>query len=281
MTNHTAPHRPPLALRADSGLRPGPGYQEVIVPKPGAIQSGQDVLSTTQARALAERQAREDLLVRLGVPTGPDDRMDQFADHIAEVTGMLYGFVNIFRDEQTFVGLHNPPPDSGHLILGRTMSLDHGWCPAVVKRQRALPLWDVHARVQIPAQRLGPPVAPDHGCLDTADQGMCPVGDRVGLGFQHHHQVVLRTVEDRLGLQEKPVPADDVGGVRIGVRRRGDGGLQLLHAESEAGFDLFGEHVHDIDRAVGYLVGQERTPWRQGAYRPAWAWECERVANSA
>ncbi|NUS16209.1 MAG: GAF domain-containing protein [Streptomyces sp.] len=94
---------------------------------------------------MAERQARAELLARLGAPTGPDDRMDQFADHLAEITGMLYGFVNIFLTEQTFVGLHNPPPDSGYLILGRTMSLEDGWCPAVVKRQKALPLWDVHA----------------------------------------------------------------------------------------------------------------------------------------
>lgn len=145
MTHHTDPYPPALGLRAKSALRPAPGSQEVIVPQPGAIRSGQEALSAAQTKELAERQAREELLVRLGVPTGPDDRMDQFADHIADVTGMVYGFVNIFRGEQTFVGLHNPPPDSGHLILERTMSLDHGWCPAVVRRKRALPLWDVHA----------------------------------------------------------------------------------------------------------------------------------------
>lgn len=31
------------------------------------------------------------------------------------------------------------------MILGRTMSLEDGWCPAVVRRKNALPLWDVHA----------------------------------------------------------------------------------------------------------------------------------------
>lgn len=108
MTHHTTPYAP--ALGTGSGLRPAPGPQEVIVPQPGAIRPGQDVLSAAQAKEVAERQARAELLARLGVPTGPDDRMDQFADHLAEVTGMVYGFVNIFLTEQTFVGLHNPHP---------------------------------------------------------------------------------------------------------------------------------------------------------------------------
>ncbi|MFI9830828.1 GAF domain-containing protein [Streptomyces sp. NPDC051913] len=143
MTHHTTPYPP--APSAGSGLRPALGQQEVIVPQPGAIRPGQEVLSAAQAKDMAERQARADLLARLGMPTRPDDRMDQFADHIADTTGMLYGFVNIFLTEQTFVGLHNPPPDTGYMILGRTMSLNDGWCPAVVRRKKALPLWDVHA----------------------------------------------------------------------------------------------------------------------------------------
>ncbi|MFJ6705667.1 MULTISPECIES: GAF domain-containing protein [unclassified Streptomyces] len=145
MTDHSTSYAPSLARRSATGLRPAPGQQEAIVPLPGAIRSGQELVSQAQAEEIAERQAREELFLRLGVPTGPDDLMDQFADHIAEATGLLYGFVNIFRAEQTFVGLHNPPPDSGHMILGRTMSLEHGWCPAVVQRKRALPLFDVHA----------------------------------------------------------------------------------------------------------------------------------------
>ncbi|MFI6374763.1 GAF domain-containing protein [Streptomyces sp. NPDC050546] len=109
------------------------------------LHAGQETVTSATAQAMAEQRAREELIQRLGVPTGPDDLMDQFADRLAEATGMLYTFVNIFLTEQTFVGRHNPPPDSGYLILGRTMSRDHGWCPAVVKRQKALPLPDVHA----------------------------------------------------------------------------------------------------------------------------------------
>ncbi|WP_405908734.1 GAF domain-containing protein [Streptomyces sp. NBC_00828] len=144
MTQHT--HTTALARRTHGLLQPVPAAQrELIVPRPGAIHAGQETLSAAQAEEIAEQQAREELIHRLGMPTGQDDLMDQFADHLAEETGLLYGFINIFLDRQTFVGLHNPPPDSGHLILDRTMSREHGWCPAVVKRKKGLPLDDVHA----------------------------------------------------------------------------------------------------------------------------------------
>ncbi|MFJ3674014.1 GAF domain-containing protein, partial [Streptomyces sp. NPDC090106] len=146
MTHH--PTHAPTPTHRPTGLPTGITEPGVIVPRSNTIRPGQETVSAAQARELAERETREDLLARLGVPVGPDDGMDQFADHIAEATGMLYGFVNIFRGEQTFVGLHNPPPETGLLILDRTMSLEHGWCPAVVRRRRALPLWDVHASPQ-------------------------------------------------------------------------------------------------------------------------------------
>jgi len=130
------PFRPALTAR---GVRP-----EAIVPHAGAIQLGQEI-SAAQARKIAEDQTRYELILDLGVPTSPDQSMDEFAQRLAEATRMLYAFVNIFLGEQTFVGLHNPPPGSGHLIVPRTMRLDHGWCPAVVERKKALPLPDVHA----------------------------------------------------------------------------------------------------------------------------------------
>ncbi|MFE2595977.1 GAF domain-containing protein [Streptomyces sp. NPDC059396] len=144
MPQHTTTFPSPL-VRQFPGLRSVPTRHEVIVPPTGAVHPGEPMISGARAQELAEQQAREELIQRLGVPTFADDLMDDFAHHLAEATGMLYGFVNIFRADQTFVGLHNPPPDSGHLILGRTMSLNHGWCPAVVKRKKGLPLHDVHA----------------------------------------------------------------------------------------------------------------------------------------
>ncbi|WP_443043458.1 GAF domain-containing protein [Streptomyces sp. GF20] len=71
--------------------------------------------------------------------------MDELARGMASEAGFLYGFVNLFLESQTFVGLHQPPADSGHVIVGRTMSRDHGWCPEVMSRRKALPLADVHA----------------------------------------------------------------------------------------------------------------------------------------
>ncbi|MEK8146385.1 hypothetical protein NKH18_49270 [Streptomyces sp. M10(2022)] len=69
------------------------------------------------------------------VPAASED-FDELARDMAEKAGFLYGFVNLFLVEQTFVGLHQPPADSGYVIVGRTMSHDHGWCPEVVKRKR-------------------------------------------------------------------------------------------------------------------------------------------------
>ncbi|MGI5414220.1 GAF domain-containing protein [Streptomyces chartreusis] len=145
MTLHAQPARTPALARRRPGLHAVPSQPDVIVPGAGTIAPGQETVSDTHAKEFAEQQARVELMQRLGLPTEADALMDEFADHLAEATGMVYAFVNLFLGEQTFVGLHNPPADSGHLILGRTMSREYGWCPAVVKRQRALPLPDVHA----------------------------------------------------------------------------------------------------------------------------------------
>ncbi|MBT2412065.1 GAF domain-containing protein [Streptomyces sp. ISL-12] len=93
----------------------------------------------------AELAERYQLIQHLDLPTGADEVFDDFARSMTEATGFLYGFVNLFLEQQTFIGLHQPPPDSGFVIVGRTMSLDHGWCPEVVARKKALPLPDVHA----------------------------------------------------------------------------------------------------------------------------------------
>ncbi|MER7194830.1 GAF domain-containing protein [Streptomyces flaveolus] len=98
-----------------------------------------------QDRPAPELAQRYELLKRLGVPTASSEDFDELARDMAERAGFLYGFVNLFQEEQTFVGLHQPPADSGYVIVGRTMSRDHGWCPEVVTRKKALPLHDVHA----------------------------------------------------------------------------------------------------------------------------------------
>ncbi|MFI8093393.1 GAF domain-containing protein [Streptomyces sp. NPDC086080] len=100
---------------------------------------------TNQPTQQAELAQRYELLARLGVPTVANEDFDDLARDMTERAGFLYGFVNFFLEEQTFVGLHQPPADSGYVIVGRTMSRDHGWCPEVMARKKALPLHDVHA----------------------------------------------------------------------------------------------------------------------------------------
>ncbi|MEU9918831.1 GAF domain-containing protein [Streptomyces sp. NPDC051001] len=102
-------------------------------------------ISAATAQLIAVEQARQEVIARIGITAGPDDRMDQLARQMAERTGLAYGFVNIFWPHQTFIGLHQPHPDSGLAPVGRSMSRRHGWCPEVIARQKALPLPDVYA----------------------------------------------------------------------------------------------------------------------------------------
>ncbi|REH20659.1 MULTISPECIES: GAF domain-containing protein [unclassified Streptomyces] len=93
----------------------------------------------------AEQAERIDLIRRLGLPTSANPDFDAIATDMAHAAAFLYGFINLFLNDQTFVGLHQPPPGSGHVVINRTMRLDHGWCPEVVARKRPLPLRNVHA----------------------------------------------------------------------------------------------------------------------------------------
>ncbi|MGW0221813.1 GAF domain-containing protein [Streptomyces tendae] len=102
-------------------------------------------LTSQRPQQSLELAQRYELLNRLGVPPVANEDFDDLARNMAEQAGFLYGFVNLFLEKQTFVGLHQPPADSGFVIVGRTMSRDHGWCPEVMARRKALPLHDVHA----------------------------------------------------------------------------------------------------------------------------------------
>ncbi|WP_171142421.1 GAF domain-containing protein [Streptomyces sp. S3(2020)] len=102
-------------------------------------------ISATTAQLIAVEQGRQEVIARFGIAPGPDDHMDHLAREMAERTGLAYGFVNIFWPQQTFIGLHQPPHDSGLIPVGRSMSRRHGWCPEVIARRKALPLPDVYA----------------------------------------------------------------------------------------------------------------------------------------
>ncbi|MDN3295418.1 GAF domain-containing protein [Streptomyces ficellus] len=94
-------------------------------------------------------------LRQLGLGERPDPAFDAFAAKLAKVTGAPYSMVNfIDENRQFFAGLHTPtgthavadlevtiPGGSGG--VGRFMARDHGYCPHVVVRRKALVLEDV------------------------------------------------------------------------------------------------------------------------------------------
>jgi GAF domain-containing protein len=86
-------------------------------------------------------------LRELGLGEQPDAQFDDFAHKLAEITGAPYAMVNfISEDRQYFAGLHTAPAAPGAVAAdqpGRVMDRDHGYCPHVVVRKKALVLDDV------------------------------------------------------------------------------------------------------------------------------------------
>ncbi|MBD0841219.1 MULTISPECIES: GAF domain-containing protein [unclassified Streptomyces] len=97
-----------------------------------------------------EAPARARRLRRLGLGDRTDPALDAFADRLAEATGAPYAMVN-FLDEQGqfFAGLRRPAAgphrkaDGTSPQVGRNLPRDHGFCPHVVARGKALVLEDV------------------------------------------------------------------------------------------------------------------------------------------
>ncbi|WP_455356760.1 GAF domain-containing protein [Streptomyces sp. SYSU K217416] len=103
-----------------------------------------------------EAPVRVERLRRLGLGDRPDAAFDAFAARLAEVTGAPYSMVNfIDENRQFFAGLHTPSGNHSGTDLGaaaaaaaaaepgRVMARDHGYCPHVVVRRKALVLEDV------------------------------------------------------------------------------------------------------------------------------------------
>jgi GAF domain-containing protein len=97
-----------------------------------------------------EAPARARRLRGLGLGERPEPALDTFASRLAGHTGTTYAMVN-FPDEkgQFFAGLHAPEAapvvreDGTRVEIGRFLPRDHGFCPHVVARRRALALQDV------------------------------------------------------------------------------------------------------------------------------------------
>ncbi|GAA2424408.1 GAF domain-containing protein [Streptomyces macrosporus] len=99
-----------------------------------------------------EAPARVTRLRELGIGEAPVPEFDEFARRLAQITGAPYAMVN-FIDEhrQYFAGLYAPGSDRTVELgpaqpapeVGRVMARDHGYCPHVIVRRKALVLEDV------------------------------------------------------------------------------------------------------------------------------------------
>ncbi|MGW4034548.1 GAF domain-containing protein [Streptomyces sp. NPDC004838] len=91
----------------------------------------------------AERARRLADLGLTPLTLAPVPALDALAADIAEDLGAPYAMVNLITGRQNFAGLHTPS-GSGLPPVGRTMSLEHGYCPALIERRSALVLPDVY-----------------------------------------------------------------------------------------------------------------------------------------
>ncbi|MEW2486427.1 GAF domain-containing protein [Streptomyces sp. NPDC048411] len=118
---------------------------------------------------------------------GSFDSFDAFADKVAEMTDVPFSMVNfIDGNRQFFAGLHTPAgthtgSDLGAMAAGsgpggRYVALDHGYCPHVVARRKALVLDDVCDYPRF----AGNPVVDDIGIRSYLG---APLIDRTGIAL--------------------------------------------------------------------------------------------------
>ncbi|GGS83418.1 GAF domain-containing protein [Streptomyces cinerochromogenes] len=130
-----------------------------------------------------EAPARVDRLRRLGLADRPDPVLDAFAAHLAQLTGAPYAMVNfIGEDHQFFAGLSTPATapvvrdDGSRAEIGRVLPRDHGFCPHVVVRHKALVLEDVRDYPRF----AGNPIVDEYGIRSYLG---APLIDRSGMAL--------------------------------------------------------------------------------------------------
>lgn len=157
-----------------------------------------------------------DALLRAFGLTGPDAELDAFATQLAQKAGVPYAMVNIFGSEQQFFGLHTPGDGADLPAVGRSMPLNHGFCPEVVHRKKALVLPDVFSHPRFAGNTVvdligirtyaGAPLL--HG--DTVLGTVCFVGPverdlktgRASLELiKHHRDQVMDFLRQRAGIR--------------------------------------------------------------------------------
>ncbi|MGH4036090.1 GAF domain-containing protein [Actinomycetota bacterium Odt1-20B] len=167
----------------------------------------------------------------LGIGDRPDPAFDAFADRLAKITDAPYAMVNFIDEErQFFAGLHTPDGERGEAdpedepaeeegrarVASRYMARDHGYCPHVVVRRKALVLEDVRDFPRF----AGNPVVDEIGIRSYLG---APLIDRSGLALG---TVCVVDTEPRpwgrSGLETiKSMAAELVEQ----IRRRGEGGI--------------------------------------------------------
>ncbi|MCX5193330.1 GAF domain-containing protein [Streptomyces sp. NBC_00249] len=91
-----------------------------------------------------EAPARAVRLREMGLGERADAELDAFARKVAQTLDAPYAGVNFVGEErQFFAGLHHGPDAAANGYPARVLARDHGYCPHVVVRRRALVLEDV------------------------------------------------------------------------------------------------------------------------------------------
>ena len=94
-----------------------------------------------------EVPARLRRLAELGLGDRPDPQLDEFARRIGDITRAPLAMVNFIKDDRQYLGgLYTGTTVPGPLQValgGRTFTREHGYCPHVVVRRKALVLDDV------------------------------------------------------------------------------------------------------------------------------------------
>ncbi|TQJ37972.1 GAF domain-containing protein (plasmid) [Streptomyces sp. NBC_00080] len=110
-----------------------------------AVERRLEVFTADPRTELTDMATRLARLRELDIHLHDHEDLDALADTMSERAGFRYAMVNAFGEEQTFIGLRNPPREAGYALVGRTMSRGHGYCPEVVQRRLGLPLPNVAA----------------------------------------------------------------------------------------------------------------------------------------
>lgn len=91
-----------------------------------------------------EAPARAVRLREMNLGQRADAGLDAFAHRVAQTLDAPYAGVNfVGEDRQFFAGLHHAPHAAPSAYPARVLPRDHGYCPHVVVRRRALVLEDV------------------------------------------------------------------------------------------------------------------------------------------